>query len=312
MNVLLVSIEVFQMGDIKLFRLGHGAKELQGSATAIEKSLQALIENHMEVFFGITFLASEYSTGKNHGGRIDSLGLDENYCPVILEYKRSVSENVINQGLFYLDWLMDHKAEFKLLVAGKLGWEAAENIDWSGTRLICIAGDFTKYDEYAVKQINRNIELIRYRKYGNELILFELMNAVVASVPPASDKGDGARRYQDKTVTEALQQADGEILNIYSDLRQFILGLGDDVQEKILKLYIAFKKIRNFACVEIRNKAILLYLNLDPGEVELEEGFSRDVRNVGHWGTGNLEVRISSMEDFEKAKPLIAKSYELT
>ncbi len=300
------------MGDIKLFRLGHGAKELQGSATAIEKSLQALIENHMEVFFGITFLASEYSTGKNHGGRIDSLGLDENYCPVILEYKRSVSENVINQGLFYLDWLMDHKAEFKLLVAGKLGWEAAENIDWSGTRLICIAGDFTKYDEYAVKQINRNIELIRYRKYGNELILFELMNAVVASVPPASDKGDGARRYQDKTVTEALQQADGEILNIYSDLRQFILGLGDDVQEKILKLYIAFKKIRNFACVEIRNKAILLYLNLDPGEVELEEGFSRDVRNVGHWGTGNLEVRISSMEDFEKAKPLIAKSYELT
>ena len=138
------------------------------------------------------------------------------------------------------------------------------------------------------------------------------MNAVVASVPPASDKGDGARRYQDKTVTEALQQADGEILNIYSDLRQFILGLGDDVQEKILKLYIAFKKIRNFACVEIRNKAILLYLNLDPGEVELEEGFSRDVRNVGHWGTGNLEVRISSMEDFEKAKPLIAKSYELT
>lgn len=300
------------MGDIKLFRLGHGAKELQGSATAIEKSLQALIENHMEVFFGITFLASEYSTGKNHGGRIDSLGLDENYCPVILEYKRSVSENVINQGLFYLDWLMDHKAEFRLLVAGKLGWEAAENIDWSGTRLICIAGDFTKYDEYAVKQINRNIELIRYRKYGNELILFELMNAVVASVPPASDKGDGARRYQDKTVTEALQQADGEILNIYSDLRQFILGLGDDVQEKILKLYIAFKKIRNFACVEIRNKAILLYLNLDPGEVELEEGFSRDVRNVGHWGTGNLEVRISSMEDFEKAKPLIAKSYELT
>jgi predicted transport protein len=312
MNVLLVSIEVFQMGDIKLFRLGHGAKELQGSATAIEKSLQALIENHMEVFFGITFLASEYSTGKNHGGRIDSLGLDENYCPVILEYKRSVSENVINQGLFYLDWLMDHRAEFKLLVAGKLGWEAAENIDWSGTRLICIAGDFTKYDEYAVKQINRNIELIRYRKYGNELILFELMNAVVALVPPASDKGDGARRYQDKTVTEALQQADGEILNIYSDLRQFILGLGDDVQEKILKLYIAFKKIRNFACVEILNKAILLYLNLDPGEVELEEGFSRDVRNVGHWGTGNLEVRISSMEDSEKAKPLIAKSYELT
>lgn len=300
------------MGDIKLFRIGNGAKELQGSSAAIEKSLQTLIETNMEVFFGISFLASEYSTGKNHGGRIDSLGLDENYCPVILEYKRSVDENVISQGLFYLDWLMDHKAEFKFLVMDKLGKQAADKIDWSGPRLVCIAGDFTKYDEHAVKQINRNIELIRYRKYGDELILFELMNAVVASETPTSGRADGAKRYKDKTVMEALQQADVGIQNIYSDLRDFILDLGDDVQEKVLKLYVAFKKIRNFACVEIRNKAILLYLNLDPDRVELEEGFSRDVRNIGHWGTGDLEVRIGSMEDFEKAKHLIIKSYKLT
>ena len=300
------------MGDIKLFRIGNGAKELQGSSAAIEKSLQTLIETNMEVFFGISFLASEYSTGKNHGGRIDSLGLDENHCPVILEYKRSVDENVISQGLFYLDWLMDHKAEFKFLVMDKLGTQAADKIDWSGPRLVCIAGDFTKYDEHAVKQINRNIELIRYRKYGDELILFELMNAVVASETPTSGRADGAKRYKDKTVMEALQQADVGIQNIYSDLRDFILDLGDDVQEKVLKLYVAFKKIRNFACVEIRNKAILLYLNLDPDRVELEEGFSRDVRNIGHWGTGDLEVRIGSMEDFEKAKHLIIKSYKLT
>lgn len=300
------------MGDIKLFRIGNGAKELQGSSAAIEKSLQTLIETNMEVFFGISFLASEYSTGKNHGGRIDSLGLDENHCPVILEYKRSVDENVISQGLFYLDWLMDHRAEFKFLVMDKLGTQAADKIDWSGPRLVCIAGDFTKYDEHAVKQINRNIELIRYRKYGDELILFELMNAVVASETPTSGRADGAKRYKDKTVMEALQQADVGIQNIYSDLRDFILDLGDDVQEKVLKLYVAFKKIRNFACVEIRNKAILLYLNLDPDRVELEEGFSRDVRNIGHWGTGDLEVRIGSMEDFEKAKHLIIKSYKLT
>lgn len=300
------------MGDIKLFRIGNGAKELQGSSAAIEKSLQTLIETNMEVFFGISFLASECSTGKNHGGRIDSLGLDENHCPVILEYKRSVDENVISQGLFYLDWLMDHKAEFKFLVMDKLGKQAADKIDWSGPRLVCIAGDFTKYDEHAVKQINRNIELIRYRKYGDELILFELMNAVVASETPTSGRADGAKRYKDKTVMEALQQADVGIQNIYSDLRDFILDLGDDVQEKVLKLYVAFKKIRNFACVEIRNKAILLYLNLDPDRVELEEGFSRDVRNIGHWGTGDLEVRIGSMEDFEKVKHLIIKSYKLT
>jgi RecB family endonuclease NucS len=53
--------------------------------------------------------ATEYETGKAHRGRIDSLGLDENGSPVIFEYKRTSNEDVINQGLFYLDWLMNHK-----------------------------------------------------------------------------------------------------------------------------------------------------------------------------------------------------------
>lgn len=114
------------MSDIKLFRLSSGqATELQGSASDLEKPLQTLIEANLMPLLSIQFLASEHSTGKTHGGRIDSLGMDENNCPVVLEYKRSVGENVINQGLFYLDWLMDHKAEFKLLVLDKLGAVAA-------------------------------------------------------------------------------------------------------------------------------------------------------------------------------------------
>ena len=54
--------------------------------------------------------------------------MDENGCPVIIEYKRSSNENVINQGLFYLDWLLDHKAEFELLVTKQLGAEEAESM----------------------------------------------------------------------------------------------------------------------------------------------------------------------------------------
>jgi len=295
------------VGDLKLFRIKNGVKELVGTSAAMEKSLQILIENNMEKFFGIKFLASEYSTGKNHGGRIDSLGIDENYCPVILEYKRALNENVINQGLFYLDWLMDHKAEFKLLVMEKLGKDIADKIEWSMPRLLCIAGDFTKFDEYAVKQINRNIELIRYKKYEDDLILFELVNATTASAETSSDETTSR-----KTVMENLQQADRELQDMYYSLRDFILNLGDDVQEKILKYYIAFKKIRNFACVEIypKSKTILMYLNINPDEADLKEGFTRDVRNIGHYGTGNLEVRINSKDDIEKAKELIAKSYD--
>jgi len=108
-------------------------------------------------------------------GRIDSLGIDENNCPVIIEYKRALNENVINQGLYYLDWLLDHKAEFTLLVQKKCDAQTAEQVDWPGARLLCIAGEFTKFDEHAVKQINRNIELISLPAYGNELLLLELV-----------------------------------------------------------------------------------------------------------------------------------------
>src|SRR5436190_16587309 len=110
------------MSDIKLFRVSNGqATELPGASVAIEQTLQRLIETNLETFLGVKLLASEYSTGKSHSGRIDTLGIDENQSPVIIEYKRSTNENVINQGLFYLDWLLDHRAEFELLAMKKLG-----------------------------------------------------------------------------------------------------------------------------------------------------------------------------------------------
>jgi RecB family endonuclease NucS len=106
------------MADMKLFRLEKDdVAEITARSVAVEKSLQSLIERHLEKFMSVRFLASEYSTGKTHKGRIDTLGIDENGSPVIIEYKRALNENVINQGLFYLDWLLDHKAEFELLVA---------------------------------------------------------------------------------------------------------------------------------------------------------------------------------------------------
>jgi len=148
-------------------------------------------------------------------------------------------------------------------------------------------------------------------KYEDDLILFELVNVTTASQTPSSDDLE-TKSYIYKTVSEKVKDADRELQNRYYSIRDFMLNLGDDVQEKVLKYYIAFKRIRNFACVEVRpkNRAILIYLKINPDEVSLEEGFTRNVRNVGHFGTGDLELCINSDEDFEKAKPLIIRSYD--
>ena len=306
------------MSDIQLFRLSNGAAaELPSRTATVEKHLQTLIESQMQTFLGVRFLASEYPTGKTHRGRIDSLGLDENDCPVIVEYKRHSTENVINQGLFYLDWLLDHRAEFQLLVMQKLGNEAANALDWAGTRLLCIAADFTRYDEHAVQQIPRNVELIRYKLFGDDLLLLDLVNAVSVSdattakagasdaAAPAKPRGQG----KDKTVEEQLAGAHPEIRALYDALSSRLLALGDDVQEKRLKLYVAFRRLKNFACVIPYRDKLLVMLKLDPDTVALEPGFSRDCRNIGTWGTGDLELTLRSRADMDRALPLLERSY---
>lgn len=304
------------MSDIKLFKTnGTDVVELPGSAMALEKSLQTLIEKNMEAFLGVRFLASEFVT--SHGGRMDSLGLDENGSPVIIEYKRSSNENIINQGLFYLDWLMDHRRDFEWLVLERFGKNAADAVDWTTPRLVCIAGDFTKFDAHAVNQMNRNIELVRYRRFSDDFMLFELLTAAVErtankSVDSASENSSAGRtRSRQKTVTQYLADADQELVDLYESIKSFLLALGDEVQLKTLDNYIAFRTLKNFACVEIKPQIrhIKIFVKVNPDTVELEEGFTRDVRNIGHFGTGELEIIITDMETFEKSKPLLEKSY---
>jgi predicted transport protein len=304
------------MSDLKLFHLSStSATEVQGTGLALEKSLQTLIEQNLETFLGVRFLASEFSTGSDHGGRMDTLGLDENGCPVIIEYKRSTNMNVINQGLFYLDWLVTHRGDFEMLVLKTFGGNAAQSVEWSSPRLICIAGDFSKFDEHAIKQMNRNIDLIRYVKFGDDLLLLEQINATVAPMngsAAATSPKPAAGKTKYTTVAEHLEKADVDLTDLYEAVKDHMMGLGDDVQHKTLRLYFAFKRIKNFACVEIKNqdKKVMLYLKVDPGTVDLSDGFTRDVRKIGHFGTGDLEVTIRSLADFDRAKLLIERSYE--
>lgn len=295
------------MADIKLFNIKGVVSEYQSGTVTLEKELQTVIEMNMNTFFGVTFLASEFRT--TDGGRMDSIGIDENHCPVIFEYKRSVKENVINQGLFYLNWLLDHKDSFKVLVIEKLGMGAANSIDWTMPRVICVAGDFTKYDESAIKQMNRNISLIRYKKFGEDLLMFEQVNENIAEAIPEAEALSIKAKITHKTFEEQLVAADKTIKVLYQDLANYVLSLGDDISENHLKLYAAFKKIKNVITVVALKKKLVVNLPLDVSTVTFEEGYSRDVSSLGHWGCGAVELHLQNSKDLEKAKPLIDRAY---
>lgn len=313
------------MSDIKLFRVAAGTpvSELPTQSPQVEKSLQSLFEKNLETLLGVRFLATEYVTGPNHGGRIDTLGIDEDGSPVIIEYKRSTNENVINQGLFYLDWLMDHKNDFLWLVMNVLGKDAADKVEWSAPRLICIAGDFTRYDGHAVKQINRSIELLRYRRFADDLLLLELVHTprvptktttveVVAVTATGGSSASGKDPYLSSRIDYRLGNASAELRDLWDAVSSYLASLGDDIQVKEVKLYVAFKRIKNFVCLEIfpQVKTVVAYVKLDPDAVALETGFTRDVRKIGHFGTGDLEVTMRTLDDLAKAQTLFQRAYE--
>lgn len=303
------------MPDLKLFTLSPSGQATECNPTRFQREaeVQKIVEQNMETIFGIRFLASEYSTGKKHRGRIDSLGLDENNCPVIIEYKLDSKENVINQGLFYLDWLLDHRSEFQLLCMKKFG--ADIEIDWSAPRLLCIARDFTRYDEYAIGQINRNIELIRYQAFGNQL-LFELAKTVEgdgnagASGTGNNDKANG--KYHYLSMEDRLKSADEQLTALLAEIDDYLTGLGEDVQSKQLKYYRAYRRLKNFVCLEAktRESRAVLYCKAPPPD-PLPPNM-RDVSNIGHYGTGDLEITVSNSAELEAAKGLLAESYEIS
>jgi len=279
-------------------------QQLKKKTANLEKEIQKLFENNLQEIFGITFLRSEYAITDKYGGRMDTIGIDENNSPVILEYKRTTNENIINQALFYLDWLMDHKGDFELIAR-----EAAGNdieIDWFTPRVICIAEQFNKYDKYAVSQMGRPIELIQYQIFENDFLGIDILTSIEGITYEGKKEVTEKKEYDVNWHTKKGTNLSNEL---FKELQEFILSLGEDVVESPQKFYIAYRTIRNFACIEIHKKHLLIYLSIDPDKVNLDNEILRNVRKIGHFGTGDIEIRIEKPEHINTSKELLEKAY---
>ncbi|MGI5450437.1 DUF5655 domain-containing protein [Streptomyces sp. CA-243310] len=309
------------MAELMMFRRDAGGRdvELPGSTVALEVELQRRVEAGLEAMLGIRFLASEYPTGPWHRGRIDTLGLDENGSPVVIEFKKGSDSGVLSQAVFYLSWLESAHHEFEALVRKVLGAEAAESVDWRRPRMVCIAAGFSHHDRVAVQRLPERIDLVRYRVFEGDLLSLLLVDSSPGSANAASsrrtrERDTAAIGVPSVPATSAPAGAGlvpACLRDLYAELDDALTAWGE-VEVAPLRHYIAYRRLVNVASVIFRPKheAILVYLRLDPDTVELEEGFTRDMRGIGHLGTGDLEVRLAAAADLEKAAPLIRRAFE--
>jgi hypothetical protein len=221
-----------------------------------EKHLQTFFEQHLEGLLGVRFVASEFTTGAKYAGRIDSLGLDEVGNPVIVEYKWDKSDSVINQGLFYLDWLMDHRGDFAVAVQKRLGQSV--EVTWSGPRLIIVAANYTKYDSYAINQLSPNIELLRYRRYSDGFVVIENVldpleassQTTVAKTPTKvlGDSPYGVVYHLEKTSPAARQA--------FLELRERVLALDGVDERSNQKSQITYRTTKSFVAFDFKKACV--------------------------------------------------------
>ena len=301
----------------------NSVTQIKQFSFAKERDLQRLLEANLEALFGVRFIGSEFTTGDRQRGRIDTLGLDQDDYPTIMEYKRSSKENIINQGLFYLDWLVDHKGDFTLAAQQACGSNV--KIDWSRPRLILVAENFSEYDKYAVNRIGANIELWTFRRYGDDLLYLESL--FVASPQPT--KGTAILTTKDVETIEPFEETKEvsvytlddhtrnktkNVIDLFEALRERIFSLAEEgeITEKANKMYIGYKHGKNFC--EVRLQSVGLKIWLDIPSIELDDPFNlaRDVSKLGHYGTGQVELRLIQNSDIDKLMPLIEQSYQQT
>lgn len=286
-----------------------------------EKQLQALVEANLGPVFNCRFVASEFSTGAVHAGRIDTLALSEDCNPVIIEYKKVESSELINQSLFYLYWIRDHRGDFEIAARQTLGTDA--EVDWSDIRVICIAPNFKKYDIHAVQVMGANIELWKYRLFENEtLYLEEVFQQTVSASPTLSSDGKNpvmvaagkkaalTRATATYTFEEHLEGKPEHVKRLVLAVQEYIMDLDTAFEEAPKKHYIAYRISQNIACVEVQKRRLLIYLKLDPAAISPLPPNARDVSEIGHYGTGDLELALATENDVEAAKPLIEMAYQ--
>ena len=282
---------------------GHTLQQVARNEFANEAELHSLVENNLQTLLGIRLIAGEYAIPS---GRIDTLGLDEDSVPVIIEYKWKKQLSATVQGLFYLDWVLTNRKPFESIVRDKLGKDV--EVDWSTQpRLIIIAQDFDIKELAAINHMGPRIELIKYSYYEG-LFSFECVNVVDAK--SGNRTGPGSGGPSGHTLDEVIEKGSPETREVFSVLRDQILGISDGVWEKVGGWYCGYRTASTFATVNVQKKALRIYIKMGDRALQDPRGICSAIPTTYGYGLLNKQFVISRMEDIEYAMRLVTQAYD--
>lgn len=288
--------------------------ELKEKPFKLEKEIQLLFENNMEILTGLKYIKSEF-TIKN--SRIDTLAFDmESKAFVIIEYKRERNYSIIDQGVSYLNLMLEYKADFIVEYNETQKHSIKRNeVDWSQSRIIFVSPFFTEFQKQSSNFKDLAIELWEIKRYENNSLIINPIKKSKSA--PSIKQIQSDRNSKISKVTNAikvfteedhLDHKSEEVKELYEMYKNAILNLPANIETEPKKLYITFKKDKNIADIVLLKKGLKIFINKKSGELDDPKKLTRDVSKVGHWGNGDYELIVEDTHNLEYIMSLIKQA----
>lgn len=281
----------------------------------LEKDIQKLFESNLEQITGFKFVRTEFSL-KNV--RFDTLAFDEESKSfVIIEYKRDRNYSVVDQGVSYLNLMLEYKADFIVEYNESCNKNLKrDDVDWSQSKVIFVAPSFTSFQKQSSNFKDLPIELWEIKQFENDIIIINPIKKS-SSAPSIKQVQSSSNNTEISNVVKEiivydedrfLQNKSDDIIELYNIYKEAILNLAPDIESLPLKWVMMFKADRKFAYIEIQKKNLKLWINLKKGQLDDSKGLTRDVSSVGHAGNGDYELTITDTENLEYIMSLVKQA----
>ena len=283
----------------------------------LEKDIQILVENNLEVLFNLKFVRTEFSI-KNF--RFDTLCFDkENKSFVVIEYKKEKNFSVIDQGYTYMSLLLNNKSDFILEYNESCGGSLKrEDVDWSQSRVIFVSPNYTEYQKQSVNFRDVPFELWEIKRYENNMLgMIQHKNDSNESITKVSNNPENivskvsneVKIYNEDYHLNASKKRPDWIIESYSKLKERIMSLGD-VELKITGQYLSFRSKTPFVDFVIYDKGLYTIINMKQGTLNDPNKITKCYEGKKHWGNGDYYLTIYPNTDLDYLMFLINQSYQ--
>ncbi|MDD5597338.1 MAG: DUF5655 domain-containing protein [Victivallaceae bacterium] len=283
---------------------GKVIEEEEFKSSTPEKELQKYIEKYLYSFFQSYLLKSFY---KIPGGEIDTLAITDDGRPCIIEYKHKTDDRIINQIVFYYDWLKERSTKYEFERIVKENKQTSEfEVNWNEVRLITIAKKYSKWDISLIKHLDTNIECFSYSYHKDELDIH--LDPIINQYKKINIGTNSNSNNKVVTLDDHRKKASKDFKQIFDNFRREVLNLGENIEEGYLPEYIKYVVNTIFLEVHVRKNWLLLYLRINKDNFNDPQKMSEDISHLG-WPV-TRKIKFDKNSDIKAVIDLIKQAYE--